>query len=83
MLDAAGETYSLRRTGIQLGELTPREREIVQQLTLGRTSQEVADELFVSESTVRTHVRNAMAKLHARTRAQLVAIALSQGIVRS
>ena len=83
VLDAAGETYTPRHTGIQPGELTPREREIVQQLTLGRTSREVADELFVSEPTIRTHVRNAMAKLHARTRAQLVAIALSQGIVRS
>lgn len=82
MLDAAGETYSPRRTGIKPGELTPREREIVQQLTLGRTSREVAEQLFVSEPTVRTHVRNAMAKLEARTRAQLVAIALSQGIVR-
>jgi PAS domain S-box-containing protein len=82
MLDAAGETYSTRRTDAPPGELTPREREVVHQLTLGRSSREVADELFVSEPTVRTHVRNAMAKLQARTRAQLVAIALSQGIVR-
>jgi PAS domain S-box-containing protein len=82
MLDAAGETYSTRRTGATPGKLTPREREVVHQLTLGRSSREVADELFVSESTVRTHVRNAMAKLQARTRAQLVAIALGQGIVR-
>ena len=83
MLDAAaGYTYSRRRTSAPLGELTPREREVVHQLMLGRSSREVADELFVSEPTVRTHVRNAMAKLQARTRAQLVAIALGQGIVR-
>jgi PAS domain S-box-containing protein len=81
MLAAGGETYSTGRAATEAAELTPREREVVHQLTLGRSSREIADTLFVSELTVRTHVRNAMAKVHARTRAQLVAIAVGQGIV--
>jgi DNA-binding CsgD family transcriptional regulator len=43
---------------------------------MGLETNEIAQELHVSPETVRTHVRNAMAKLGAHTRAQLVAIAL-------
>jgi PAS domain S-box-containing protein len=61
----------------RLVELTPREREILNLVALGRSSPEIATELGISAETVRTHVRNAMAKLGARTRAQLIAIALT------
>jgi PAS domain S-box-containing protein len=57
--------------------LTVREQEVVRLLAMGLTSREIADQMFVSHETVRTHVRNAMAKVEARTRAQLVAIALA------
>lgn len=56
--------------------LTRREREVVTLIALGRDTVAIAAELFISPETVRTHVRNAMAKLGARTRAQLVAAAL-------
>jgi PAS domain S-box-containing protein len=56
--------------------LTPREREVVTLIAMGRETSEIAQELHVSPETVRTHVRNAMAKLGAHTRAQLVATAL-------
>ncbi len=56
--------------------LTPREREVVSLIAMGRETSQIAQELHVSPETVRTHVRNAMAKLGAHTRAQLVAIAL-------
>jgi PAS domain S-box-containing protein len=65
------------RPSPQLGELTPREREILHLVALGRSSPQIAAELVISPETVRTHVRNAMSKLGARTRAQLVAIALT------
>jgi PAS domain S-box-containing protein len=61
--------------------LTAREREIVHLIALGRVSREICDELHVAPDTVRTHVRNAMAKTGARTRAQLIAIALSDGLL--
>ena len=62
-------------------ELSPREREVVLEIAMGYRLPEVATRLFVSTSTVRTHVRNAMQKLGAHSQAQLVAIALCEGIV--
>jgi PAS domain S-box-containing protein len=56
--------------------LTPREREIVGLMALGRNGPEIAADLHVSYNTVRTHARNAMGKLGARSGAQLVAMAL-------
>src|SRR3954468_13973231 len=63
--------------------LSPREREVVALVARGRSGQEIADELGVSPETVRTHVDNAKAKLDARNRAQLVAMALGSGLIHS
>jgi PAS domain S-box-containing protein len=62
---------------VRLGELTAREREVLSLVALGQTSPQIAEHLVISNETVRTHVRNAMAKTGARTRAQLVAMALA------
>jgi PAS domain S-box-containing protein len=59
--------------------LSPREQEVVRLVAMGMTSREVADELTVSTETVRTHIRNALAKTGTRTRAQLVARVLGRG----
>jgi PAS domain S-box-containing protein len=59
--------------------LSEREREVVNLVAHGHTSREIADELHIAHNTVRTHVRNAQEKLGARSRAQLVAIALGDG----
>jgi PAS domain S-box-containing protein len=64
-------------------ELSPREHEVVRLVALGETGPEIAGELHISHQTVRTHVRNAMEKLGARSRAQLVAKALAEGVVLS
>ncbi len=61
--------------------LTKRELEVVGLVALGRTGPEIADELHIAHDTVRTHVRNAMTKLGVRSRAQLVATALGDGLV--
>jgi len=58
--------------------LTPRENEVVTLIVLGRGTREIASALHISVATVRTHVRNAMAKLGVHSRAQLVAAALCQ-----
>jgi PAS domain S-box-containing protein len=70
-----------RQAGAQVSdqELTQREREIVTLIALGFESGEIAKQLHISAATVRTHVRNAMARLHAHTRAQLVAVARCSG----
>lgn len=60
--------------------LTRREREIVQRVTLGRSTPQIAADLNLSPATVRSHVRNAMVKTGAHTRAQLVALVLGEGL---
>jgi PAS domain S-box-containing protein len=62
-------------------ELSAREREIVSLVALGNTGPEIAEQLQIAHDTVRTHVRNAMAKADARSRAHLVAKALGTGLV--
>jgi len=59
--------------------LSERERQIVHLVALGMTSAEIADELDIAHDTVRTHVRNAMAKVNARSRSQLVALSMAEG----
>ena len=58
------------------GRLTRREREVVGLVALGLETPAIAMKLHISEHTVRAHVRNAMKRLSAQTRAHLVAIAL-------
>jgi len=69
-----GTTSSRRRTG----SLTAREREILGLLATGLRGAEIADQLVLSPETVRTHVRNAMAKLGASTRSQAVVLAMKR-----
>jgi DNA-binding CsgD family transcriptional regulator len=63
------------------GHLSAREREVVRLVSHGSTGPEIADELGIAHQTVRTHVRNAMEKVGARSRAHLVAKALGDGLV--
>jgi DNA-binding NarL/FixJ family response regulator len=63
----------------KLKTLSPREREIMGLLSQGLSGEEAAKQLFLSSETVRTHVRNAMTKLGAATRAHAVALALQRG----
>jgi PAS domain S-box-containing protein len=64
----------------ETARLTPRELEVIQLVALGLNGREVAQELQIAHDTVRTHVRNAMTKMEARSRAQLVAKTLAEGI---
>jgi len=63
----------------QAKTLSPREREIMGLLSQGLSGEEAAKQLYLSSETVRTHVRNAMSKLGAATRAHAVALALQRG----
>lgn len=62
--------------------LTARETEVVYLIAEGLTSDEIGTALHISTDTARTHVRNAMEKQRARTRAHLIALAFGQGILR-
>jgi PAS domain S-box-containing protein len=61
------------------GALSDREREILRLVALGASGPEIADELHISHNTVRTHLRNSMKRVGARSRAHLVAKALGEG----
>jgi PAS domain S-box-containing protein len=60
------------------GKLSARELEVVRLVARGETGPEIAAELGIAHETVRTHVRNAMTKLDARSRAHLVAKVLGE-----
>jgi len=64
-----------------LGELTPREREILGLVGSAMSNDEIADRLTISKATAKTHVSRIMGKLEARDRAQLVVFAYESGLV--
>ncbi|MFF2661998.1 response regulator [Kitasatospora sp. NPDC058032] len=65
----------------RLAALTAREREVMAMAATGLSNEEIAARMFVSPFTIRTHIHRAMAKLDARDRAQLVALAYQTGLV--
>jgi len=66
---------------MKVAPLSDREFEVVQLIAAGLSGPEIADELVVAHNTVRTHVRNAMTKMGARSRAHLVAKAMGDGLL--
>jgi DNA-binding NarL/FixJ family response regulator len=65
-----------------LAGLTEREREVMALVANGLSNDEIAERLFVSPATAKTHVSRVMSKLDARDRAQVVVTAYETGLVR-
>jgi RNA polymerase sigma factor (sigma-70 family) len=59
--------------------LTPREREVLELVALGLTNRDIAQQLYISEGTVKTHVTHLLTRLNLRNRAQLAIHAYSLG----
>jgi DNA-binding NarL/FixJ family response regulator len=64
------------------GGLSKREREVLESMASGNTTAEIAEELFISDNTVKTHVRHILEKLDASNRAEAVTKAFQLGLIR-
>jgi len=65
-----------------LGEpLSSREKDVLEKITKGATNKEIAAALFISENTVKNHLKNILGKLHLENRVQAATFALKKGLV--
>ncbi|HEY51663.1 MAG TPA: response regulator transcription factor [Dehalococcoidia bacterium] len=73
----------VKKSADEEATLSPREDEVLRLVAQGATNKEIADSLFISENTVKTHLRNIMDKLHLANRSQAAAYAVKRGLVPS
>ena len=67
--------------GLELPRLTDRELEILQLVAKGRLNREIASELYISENTVRNHIRNILDKLQMHSRMEAAMYAVRQRLI--
>ncbi|SEK89528.1 response regulator transcription factor [Streptacidiphilus jiangxiensis] len=79
-IDSVMQNSSASRVGASITQLTERETDVLGLLARGLSNSEVADRLFISGSTVRSHVHHILQKLSVRSRAQAVAAAYELGL---
>jgi two-component system NarL family response regulator len=84
----AGETYLPPQLAAKLAErvsgeaLSPREIEVLQRMALGKSNKEIGAELFISEGTVKTHIKSIFNKLDVVSRTEAVATANRRGLIQ-
>lgn len=83
MMRALARSPTQRPPGVPLPALTAREREVLKLVAQGATNREISKALFISENTVKNHLRSILSKLQSKNRAQAASYALQQGIIGS
>lgn len=81
MAHVAAHLAPVARSADALGALTDREREVFAEIVTGSSNAEIAGRLFLSETTVKTHVGHILTKLNLRDRVQAVVFAYESGVV--
>jgi DNA-binding NarL/FixJ family response regulator len=82
LAQVAREREEQRDAMALLGDLTERERQILQLLAQGKRNDDIAAELFISPQTVQTHVRNILGKLRVHSKLEAVAFAVKHGAIQ-
>ena len=77
----APSTFAVNRERLEALGITPREHEILTLIAAGLSTREIAEKLFVSENTVKTHAGRLLQKLNARRRTQAVQVAKESGLI--
>ena len=84
----AGQRYIPAKIAIKMAEhvsrpaLTVREHEVLRRMACGKSNKEIGESLFISEGTVKTHMKSILAKLGAAGRTEAIAIASQRGLVQ-
>lgn len=81
LLDEFARRPASPEGGHLFAELTDRERDVLLEVARGASNAEIAERLFISETTVKTHVNHILAKLSVRDRIQAVVLAYDHGLV--
>jgi DNA-binding NarL/FixJ family response regulator len=82
MAQLAMQPAAAEPSDVRLEQITEREREVLQLVGEGLNNAEIAQRLFITPLTAKTHVSRIMTKLLVRDRAQLVVLAYESGLVR-
>lgn len=75
------QEFSIQKADISGSKLSEREKEVLQLVSQGLGNKEIGKELYISESTVKNHLRNILDKLHLQNRMQLIAFAYKNGLI--
>jgi DNA-binding NarL/FixJ family response regulator len=79
-IDPGASEYLIPGAGTT-DDLTPRERDVLRQIAIGRNNREIAAALDIGDETVKTHVAHLLSKLSVENRAQAIVQALKRGLV--
>ncbi len=75
------QEFAGQKQAIADSRLSEREQEVLQLISQGLSNKEISENLYLSESTVKNHLRNILDKLHVQNRMQLIAFAYKNGLV--